>query len=93
MAPGLSWRVIVAAWKHLNRADRRLADNLDEREIAMKAIEYLRARLEEPGTMRSLVWCCLSVAGLDNGETAVTYVALVCSLALGLWSALKPERK
>jgi hypothetical protein len=66
---------------------------LNEREIVMKAIDYLRARLAEPGTMRSLIWVCLSAAGLDAGETAVTHYALVAGVVLGLWSALKPERK
>lgn len=59
----------------------------------MKAIFYLRDRLGEPGTMRSLVWVCLSAAGLDRGETHVTHYALVASLLLGLISAFLPERK
>jgi hypothetical protein len=59
----------------------------------MKAIEYLRDRLAEPGTMRSLIWVCLSVAGLDTGETAVTHIALTAGVLLGVASALLPERK
>lgn len=59
----------------------------------MRALIFLRDRLAEPGTMRSLVWVCLSVAGLDAGETAVTHTALVASLALGVVSALMPERR
>ena len=59
----------------------------------MKALSYVRDRLMEPGTMRSLIWVCLSVAGLDTGDTAVTHIALVCGVALGLASALLPERK
>jgi hypothetical protein len=66
---------------------------LNEGEIAMKAIEYLRARLAEPGTMRSLIWVCLSVAGLDTGDTAVTHIALSCGVLLGLVSAFLPEPK
>jgi hypothetical protein len=66
---------------------------LNEREIVMKAIDYLRARLAEPGTMRSLIWVCLSVAGLDTGDTAVTHIALTAGVLLGLASALLPERK
>jgi hypothetical protein len=57
------------------------------------ALVYIRDRLSEPGTMRSLVWVCLSTAGLDAGETAITHVALVSSLILGLVSAAKPETK
>lgn len=59
----------------------------------MKAVFYLRDRLAEPGTMRSLIWVCLSVAGLDTGDTAVTHIALTCGVLLGLASALLPERK
>lgn len=59
----------------------------------MRAMMFLRDRLAEPGTMRSLVWVCLSIAGLDAGETAVTHAALVASLALGVVSALMPERR
>lgn len=58
----------------------------------IRLLSYLRDRLAEPGTMRSLVWVCLSLAGLDAGETAVTHVALLCSLGLGVVSALLPER-
>jgi hypothetical protein len=57
------------------------------------ALSYLWARMQEPGTMRSLIWVCLSVAGLDSGETAVTHGALVAGVALGVVSALWPERK
>lgn len=57
------------------------------------AFRYLLARLDEPGTMRSLIWVCLSMAGLDAGDTAVTNTALVASLVLGVWSALRVEQK
>lgn len=93
MPPGLCWRAIAAAWKRPDRADRRLADNLEEGEIVMRAIDYLRARLAEPGTMRSLIWVCLSVAGLDSGDTALTHYALTAGVLLGVASALLPERK
>lgn len=59
----------------------------------MKALSYLRDRLAEPGTMRSLIWVCLSVAGLDTGETAITHIALTCGVLLGVASALLPEQK
>jgi len=59
----------------------------------MRALAYLYARLSEAGTMRSLVWVCLSLAGLDSGDTAVTNIALVASLVLGVVSALMPEKK
>jgi hypothetical protein len=57
------------------------------------ALAYLWARVQEPGTMRSLIWVCLSVAGLDTGDTAVTHVALACGVALGLVSGLLPARQ
>lgn len=59
----------------------------------MKALSYLRDRLMEPGTMRSLVWVCLGVAGLDRGDGALTHYALVATVLLGVASALLPERK
>jgi hypothetical protein len=59
----------------------------------MKALSYLRDRLMEPGTMRSLIWVCLSTAGLDRGDTALTHYALVAGVMLGLVSALLPEPK
>ena len=59
----------------------------------MKALLYLRDRLAEPGTMRSLVWVCLGVAGLDRGDGAVTHYALIATVMLGVASALLPERK
>ncbi len=59
----------------------------------MKVISYLRDRLAEPGTMRSLIWSLLGVAGLDRNDTAVTHYALVACVVLGLISAFLPERK
>ena len=59
----------------------------------MKAISYLRDRMMEPGTMRSLVWVCLGVAGLDRGDGALTHYALVATVMLGVASALLPEQK
>lgn len=59
----------------------------------MRALMFLRDRLAEPGTMRSLVWVCLSVAGLDANDTAVTHIALVAAMLLGVVSALMPERR
>ena len=59
----------------------------------MKALRYLWDRVQEPGTMRSLIWVCLSVAGLDTGDTAVTHIALSCGVMLGLISAFLPEPK
>ena len=57
----------------------------------MNAMQYLRDRLAEPGTMRSLIWVCLSTAGLDAGETALTHFSLIAGIILGVVSAAKPE--
>ena len=59
----------------------------------MKALSYLRERMMEPGTMRSLVWVCLGLAGLDRGDGALTHYALVATVMLGLVSAILPEKK
>lgn len=59
----------------------------------MKAILYLRDRMMEPGTMRSLIWVCFSTAGLDRGDTVITHYALVAGVILGVVSALLPEPK
>jgi hypothetical protein len=59
----------------------------------MKALNYIRERLSEAGTMRSLV---VVIVGLQMGVTAdalieaLTGVALV---ALGAISAAMPEKK
>jgi hypothetical protein len=47
----------------------------------------------EPGTMRSLVWVCLGVAGLDRSDGALTHYALVATVMLGVVSAILPEKK
>jgi hypothetical protein len=59
----------------------------------VKALSYLRERMMEPGTMRSLVWVCLGLAGLDRGDGALTHYALVATVMLGLVSAILPEKK
>ncbi|WP_207541193.1 hypothetical protein [Sabulicella rubraurantiaca] len=56
-------------------------------------MHYLLDRLREPGTMRSLVWVLLSVAGLATTDEAVAHYALLGTAILGLISALMPEKK
>jgi hypothetical protein len=56
-----------------------------------RAGRYLLDRLEEPGTLRSFVWVCMALLGLDQGETVLTYVCGVSAVMLGLVSALRPE--
>lgn len=58
-----------------------------------KVLAYLRDRLNESGTMRSLV---IVVAGTRMGLDAMTVIDAVTGLALvllGAISALKPEAK
>jgi hypothetical protein len=59
----------------------------------MKALEFIRDRLSEPGTMRSLV---IVILGVRMGADAASMVDAITSLALvlmGAVSALKPESK
>ena len=58
-----------------------------------RVLDYLRTNLTDQGTMRSLVWVFLSLAGLDRGETAVTHWSLVAALCLGLVSAAIPPKR
>jgi hypothetical protein len=56
-----------------------------------RVLEYLHARLQEPGTLRSLV---VVIVGVQQGASADTMVDAITSLALvalGVFSALKPE--
>jgi hypothetical protein len=55
------------------------------------AISYLRDRLNEPGTLRSLV---VVIIGIQQGADAAGMVDAIVALllvALGAFSALKPE--
>lgn len=59
----------------------------------MKALEFLRARLSEPGTMRSLV---VVIVGVQMGATAEAMIEALTGVALvvlGAISAAMPERK
>jgi hypothetical protein len=58
-----------------------------------RAIAYLHARLQEPGTMRSLV---VVIVGIQQGASAASLTDHLVALALvglGAVSALKPESK
>ncbi len=55
-------------------------------------MKYLLARLAEPGTMRSLIWTLMSVAGLTVTEAALAHYALAAVVVLGVVSALLPEK-
>ncbi len=56
-------------------------------------IEFIRERLAEPGTARSLAVVLFALAGGGNSEAAWE-AAIYCVIAiLGAWSALRPEQK
>jgi hypothetical protein len=58
-----------------------------------RALAYLHARLQEPGTMRSLV---VVIVGIQQGASAASLTDHLVALALvglGAVSALKPESK
>lgn len=59
----------------------------------MKVLHYLRDRLAEPGTMRSLV---VVIIGVQQGAAAASmtdHIVALALVALGAVSALKPESK
>jgi hypothetical protein len=55
-------------------------------------MKYVLDRLREPGTMRSLIWVLLSVAGYATTEAEVAQYALMATALLGMVSALLPEK-
>lgn len=59
----------------------------------MKALHYIRDRLSEPGTMRSLV---VVIVGIQIGATADAMIEALTGVALvvlGAISAAMPEKK
>lgn len=54
-------------------------------------LAYVVARLREPGTMRSLIWVCMSVAGYSATDIPEAEMAMLTSGALGILSAALPE--
>ena len=58
-----------------------------------RALDFIRDRLAEPGTMRSLAVVLFAMTGAGNSQMlweAAVYLAIA---ALGAISALMPERK
>ncbi len=56
-------------------------------------IDFIRARLEEPGTHRSLAVVLFALTGAGNSQALWEAVVYLVIASLGAWSALKPERK
>jgi hypothetical protein len=57
------------------------------------AVDYLRARLAEPGTMRSLVVVILGVQQGASAASMTDHIVALALVAIGAVSALMPERK
>ena len=57
------------------------------------AVDYLRDRLAEPGTMRSLVVVILGVQQGASAASMVDHIVALALVAIGAVSALMPERK
>ena len=58
-----------------------------------RAIDFVRARLSEPGTARSLAVVLFALTGAGNSEAAWEAAVYLAIAALGAISAAMPERK
>jgi hypothetical protein len=58
-----------------------------------RILDYLDSNLRDPGTLRSLVMACVSIAMNSRSEGAVEHYATLAMLALSLVSAAIPPRK
>lgn len=56
-------------------------------------IDFIRDRLAEPGTARSIAVVLFALAGGGNSEAAWEAAIYVVIAVLGAWSALRPESK
>lgn len=59
----------------------------------MHILEYLRDRLNEPGTLRSLVVVLVGIHSGASAEGMVDHIVALGLVALGAISAAMPERK
>jgi hypothetical protein len=58
-----------------------------------RAAAYVRDRLAEPGTMRSLAVVLFAMTGAGNSQAMWEAVLYLIIAALGTYSAAKPESK
>jgi len=58
-----------------------------------RAVEFLWARLREPGTMRSVIWIVIGVATGARAETLVEDAAALALIVLGAISAAMEKPK
>ena len=56
------------------------------------ALNYLRDRLAEPGTARSIAVVLFALTGAGNSQEAWEAAVFIAVVLLGMWSALRPER-
>ena len=56
-------------------------------------IDFIRARLAEPGTHRSLAVVLFALTGAGNSQALWEAAIYLVIALLGAWSAAKPERK
>jgi hypothetical protein len=58
-----------------------------------RVFDYLRANLADPGTMRSLVMACVSIAMNSRAETSVEHYVTLIMFGLCMVSAAIPPKK
>ena len=58
-----------------------------------RAIDFIRDRLAEPGTHRSLAVVLFALTGAGNSQMLWEAVVYLVIAFLGAWSALRPESK
>ena len=58
-----------------------------------KVLLYIRERLAEPGTHRSLAVILFAITGAGNSQALWEAVIYLIIMALGAYSAATPERK
>lgn len=56
-------------------------------------IQFIRDRLAEPGTHRSLAVVLFALTGAGNSQALWEAAIYLVIALLGAWSAAKPERK
>ena len=56
-----------------------------------RALDFIRDRLAEPGTHRSLAVVLFAVSGAGNSQALREAVIYLVIAFLGAWSALRPE--
>jgi hypothetical protein len=58
-----------------------------------RIVDFVRDRLAEPGTHRSLAVVLFAISGAGNSQEAWEAAVYLCIAGLGAYSAAKPESK